>query len=120
MHEFAMSRSVAYAAPQIADARLVLLSITLSLYRASRHVHRDAHRAALARHLALRGMSACVPSVFEHAWQVAHVTVKLTDEMTDWELISERQLRSIVILHDELLASAQVGQVAYSHCASSA
>jgi hypothetical protein len=51
------------------------------------------------------------PGGFEHAWQVAGVAVELRRAMADWDLLSERDVRSIESDHDELLASAHVGSV---------
>jgi hypothetical protein len=52
------------------------------------------------------------PGGFEHAWQVAHTATELGGAMPDWELMSERELRSMESEHDKLIASAQVGHLA--------
>lgn len=52
------------------------------------------------------------PGGFEHAWQVAHTAVELGEAMLDWDLFSERELRSMESEHGKLIGSAEVGQVA--------
>ena len=110
MHEFAMSRSAAYQ-------RLRSLTRDRLLEHHAVLYGRPGMYTATLTGLRWQGIShfgvcSVRPGGFEHAWQVAHVAVELGDAMPDWELISERQLRSIESEHDELLASAQVGQVA--------
>ena len=54
------------------------------------------------------------PGGFEHAWQVAQSTIELGMAMLDWDLMSERELRSMEKEHGKLIASAQVGQPRFS------
>jgi hypothetical protein len=52
------------------------------------------------------------PGGFEHAWQVADTVIELGEAMLDWDLMSERELRSMESEHGKLITSAQVGRVA--------
>jgi hypothetical protein len=56
------------------------------------------------------GVFSVRPGSFEHAWQVAHTAVQLAKAMADWEVMSERQLRSAESEFGKLVASVQVGQ----------
>lgn len=49
---------------------------------------------------------------FEHAWQVANAAVELHLALPDWDVLGEREIRSIEIDGKALFASAQVGRVA--------
>lgn len=49
------------------------------------------------------------PGGFEHAWQVAQAAVELHDRLPDWDVMSERMVRSIEAYTGEPLASAQLG-----------
>jgi hypothetical protein len=51
------------------------------------------------------------PGGFEHVWQVAQSAVELYDAMPGWDVLSEREIRSIEAESDELFASARVGSV---------
>ncbi|MGC2372992.1 MAG: hypothetical protein WA484_03865 [Solirubrobacteraceae bacterium] len=48
---------------------------------------------------------------FEHAWQVAHAAVELHRVMPGWDVLSEREVRSIENDRGELFGSVQVGQL---------
>lgn len=49
------------------------------------------------------------PGGFEHAWQVAQAAVELHDGLPDWDVMSERMIRSIEADSGEPFASAQLG-----------
>jgi hypothetical protein len=51
------------------------------------------------------------PGGFEHAWQVAHTAVELHRAMPGWDVLSEREVRSIEADGDGLFGSVQVGRV---------
>jgi hypothetical protein len=51
------------------------------------------------------------PGSFEHAWQVAHAAVELHCAMPGWDVLSEREVRSVEADDDGLFASVQVGGV---------
>ncbi len=110
MREFVMSRSTAYQ-------RLNSLTRDGLLKHHAVLYGRPGMYTATLTGLRWQGIShlgvfSVSPGGFEHAWQVAHIAVELGDAMPDWELMSERELRSIESERDELIASAQVGQVA--------
>jgi hypothetical protein len=52
------------------------------------------------------------PGAFEHAWQVAQAAVELHNRLPDWDVISERMIRSIEGYTGEVFASAQIGHTA--------
>lgn len=52
------------------------------------------------------------PGAFEHAWQVAQTAVELHDGLPDWEVVSERMIRSIEDYSGDLFASTQIGHTA--------
>jgi hypothetical protein len=110
MREFMMSRSAAYQR---------LRSLTrdgLLEHHAVLYGHPGMYTATLAglrwQGIAHLGVCSVRPGGFEHAWQVAHTAAQIGDAMPDWELMSERELRSIESEHDKLIASAQVGNLA--------
>ncbi|HEY5193011.1 MAG TPA: hypothetical protein VIJ39_03940 [Solirubrobacteraceae bacterium] len=110
MHEFMMSRSTAYQR---------LNSLThdgLLKHHAVLYGRPGMYTATLAglrwRGIAHLGVFNISPGGFEHAWQVAQTTIELGAAMLDWELMSERELRSMESEYGKLIASAQVGQLA--------
>jgi hypothetical protein len=110
MREFVMSRSAAYQRLR-SLTRDGLLEHHAVLYG------RPGMYTATPTGLRWQGLShlgvfSVRPGGFEHAWRVAHTAVEFGEAMPDWELMSERELRSIEGERDELIASAQVGQVA--------
>jgi hypothetical protein len=110
MREFAMSRSMAYQ-------RLGSLTGDGLLEHHAVLYGRPGMYTATLTGLRWQGISrlgVCNvrPGGFEHAWQVAQTAVELGGAMPDWELMSERGLRSMEGEHDKLIASAQVGHLA--------
>lgn len=110
MREFVMSRSAVYQR---------LRSLTrdgLLEHHAVLYGRPGMYTATLAglrwQGIAHLGVCNVRPGGFEHAWQVAHTAAEFGEVMPDWELMSERELRSIESERNELLASAEVGQVA--------
>ncbi|HEY2632302.1 MAG TPA: hypothetical protein VGI26_07990 [Solirubrobacteraceae bacterium] len=51
------------------------------------------------------------PGGFEHAWQVAHTAAELHHALPGWDVVGEREIRSIETDRKELFASASVGRV---------
>jgi hypothetical protein len=51
------------------------------------------------------------PGGFEHSWQVAEAAVQLHLGLPGWQVLSERELRSIEADSGELFASIQTGRV---------
>lgn len=51
------------------------------------------------------------PGGFEHAWQVAEAAVELHHHLPGWNVLSEREIRSVEADGDGLLASVQVGRM---------
>lgn len=108
MSEFGMSRSIAYQR---------LNSLTrdgLLAHHAVLYGRPGMYTATLAglrwRGIAHLGVFSVRPGSFEHAWQVAQTAVGLGSAMPDWEVMSERQLRSAESEYGKLLASIQVGK----------
>jgi hypothetical protein len=50
------------------------------------------------------------PGSFEHTWQVTSTAVELYRGLPDWDVLSEREIRSIEADSNELFASIQVGK----------
>ncbi len=108
MSEFGMSRSIAYQ-------RLNSLTRDGLLEHHKVLYGRPGMYAATLAGLRWKGIGhlgvfGVRPGSFEHAWQVAHTAVQLGRAMPDWEVISERQLRSAESEFGKLVASIQVGQ----------
>ncbi len=108
MSEFGMSRSIAYQR---------LNSLTrdgLLAHRAVLYGRPGMYTATLAglrwKGIGHLGVFSVRPGSFEHAWQVAQTAVGLGRAMPDWDLMSERQLRSAENEYGKLVASIQVGQ----------
>lgn len=109
MRQFEMSRSIAYQR---------LSSLTrdgLLEHHAVLYGRPGMYTATLAglrwQSIAHLGVFNVRPGSFEHAWQIAHTVVELGHAMPDWEVIGERQIRSIESEIGELFASVQVGQI---------
>jgi hypothetical protein len=51
------------------------------------------------------------PGGFEHAWQVAQTAVELHRSLSGWDILSERELRTIEADSRDLYASIQIGQI---------
>jgi hypothetical protein len=107
MGRFGMSRSMAYhrlgllTKDRLLEHRGVLFGRP-GLYTAT--------RAGLRwRGLDRLGVFRVGPGAFEHAWQVAQAAVELHCAMPGWEVLSEREVRSVEADGEGLFASAQVG-----------
>jgi hypothetical protein len=108
MREFGISRSIAYQR---------LNSLTrdgLLEHHAVLYGRPGMYTATLAglrwKGIAHLGVFSVRPGGFEHAWQGAHTVVQLGRAMPDWDVMSERQLRSAESEFGKLVASIQVGQ----------
>lgn len=58
------------------------------------------------------GRCSLSPGGFEHAWQVAEAAVALESGLTDWQLLSEREIRARALDNSEPFASAKIGVIA--------
>jgi hypothetical protein len=108
MSEFGMSRSIAYQRLN-SLTRDGLLEHHKVLY--GRPGMYTATLAGLRwKGIGHLGVFSVRPGSFEHAWQVAQTATDLGRAMPDWDLISERQLRSAENEYGTLVASIQVGK----------
>jgi hypothetical protein len=109
MRRFDLSRSVAYGRLN-SMARDGLLERHAVLY--ARPGMYTATSAGL-RWRGLEQLGACTvrPGGFEHAWQVAQTTVAIEEQLKDWPLFSEREIRAVEANEDKLFASIQVGAI---------
>lgn len=108
MSEFGMSRSVAYQRLNSLTRDGLLQHHTVLYGRPGMYT---ATLAGLRwKGIGHLGTFSVRPGSFEHAWQVAHTAVQLAQAMPDWEVMSERQLRSAESEFGKLVASIQVGQ----------
>lgn len=108
MSEFGMSRSIAYQRLNSLTRDGLLAHHTVLYGRPGMYT---ATLAGLRwKGIAHLGVFNVRPGSFEHAWQVAHTAVKLARAMPDWEVMSERQLRSAENEFGILVASIQVGK----------
>jgi hypothetical protein len=112
MSEFGMSRSIAYQR---------LNSLTrdgLLEHHAVLYGRPGMYIATLAglrwKGIGHLGVFSVRPGSFEHAWQVTHAAVQLGRAMPDWDVMSERQLRSAESEYGTLVASIQVGKATAS------
>ncbi len=108
MAEFGMSRSIAYQR---------LNSLTrdgLLKHHAVLYGRPGMYTATLTglrwKGIAHLGVFNVRPGSFEHAWQVAQTATDLGRAMPDWDVMSERQLRSAENEYGTLVASIQVGR----------
>ncbi|HEV7938418.1 MAG TPA: hypothetical protein VGP18_10400 [Solirubrobacteraceae bacterium] len=108
MSEFGMSRSIAYQRLNSLTRDGLLEHHTVLYGRPGMYT---ATLAGLRwKGIGHLGTFSVRPGSFEHAWQVAHTAVQLGRAMPDWEVMSERQLRSAESEYGKLLASIQVGR----------
>ncbi len=108
MAEFGMSRSIAYQRLNSLTCDGLLEHHTVLYGRPGMYT---ATLAGLRwKGIGHLGVFSVRPGSFEHAWQVAHTAVGLGRAMPDWEVMSERQLRSAESEFGKLLASIQVGK----------
>lgn len=108
MSEFGMSRSIAYQRLNSLTRDGLLAHHTVLYGRPGMYT---ATLAGLRwKGISHLGVFSVRPGGFEHAWQVAHTAVQLGRAMPDWDVMSERQLRTAESEYDKLLASIQVGK----------
>ncbi len=108
MSEFGMSRRIAYQRLNSLTRDGLLQHHTVLYGRPGMYT---ATLAGLRwKGIAHLGTFSVRPGGFEHAWQVAQTAVKLGMAMPDWDVMSERQLRSAESEFGTLVASIQVGQ----------
>ena len=108
MSEFGMSRSIAYQRLNSLTRDGLLEHHTVLYGRPGMYT---ATLAGLRwKGIGHLGTFSVRPGSFEHAWQVAQTAVGLGRAMPDWDVMSERQLRSAESEYGKLLASIQVGQ----------
>jgi hypothetical protein len=108
MSEFGMSRSIAYQRLNSLTRDGLLEHHTVLYGRPGMYT---ATLAGLRwKGIGHLGVFSVRPGSFEHPWQVAHAAVQLGRAMPDWEVMSERQLRSAESEFGKLVASIQVGQ----------
>ncbi len=108
MSEFGMSRSIAYQRLNSLTNDGLLAHHTVLYGRPGMYT---ATLAGLRwKGIAHLGTFSVRPGSFEHAWQVAHTAVGLGRAMPDWDVMSERQLRSAESEYGTLVASIQVGK----------
>lgn len=108
MSEFGMSRSIAYQRLNSLTRDGLLEHHTVLYGRPGMYT---ATLAGLRwKGIAHLGVFSVRPGGFEHAWQVAQTAVGLGRAMPDWDVMSERQLRSAENEYGKLLASIQVGK----------
>ena len=108
MSEFGMSRSIAYQRLNSLTRDGLLEHHTVLYGRPGMYT---ATLAGLRwKGIAHLGVFSVRPGSFEHAWQVAQTATKLGKAMPDWDVMSERQLRSVENEYGTLVASIQVGR----------
>ncbi len=108
MSEFGMSRSIAYQRLNSLTRDGLLEHHTVLYGRPGMYT---ATLAGLRwKGIGHLGTFSVRPGSFEHAWQVAQTAVGLGRAMPDWDVMSERQLRSAESEFGKLVASIQVGK----------
>jgi hypothetical protein len=109
MRQFGMGRSMAYARLSSLTRDGLLEHHAVLFARPGMY---SATQAGLRwQGLDRLGVCRVRPGGFEHAWQVAQAAVELHHAMPGWEVLSEREVRSIETDGGKLFGSAQVGQL---------
>ncbi len=109
MRRFGMSRSMAYHRLGLLTRDGLLEHHAVLFGRPGMY---SATRAGLRwQALDRLGVYRVRPGSFEHAWQVADAAVELHCAMPGWDVLSEREIRSVEADGDGLFASVQVGRV---------